>query len=116
MKREVLVNGVEIRGWRCRLPMAVNGPLYHMLSVDEATPVDYEFGDDDLPELKTFIFYDGSREGWLQAKHMALDLALYGEAVRYLGRPGIVAVYPGIRHTVYERRKLESIDHDRQAA
>lgn len=98
----------QIDGWKCRLPEDhdINGKLYPMVRVDEQTEVDYALYDE-LVEFKTFIFHDGSIAGRNQAMRIAESLQESGEAVRDLGLPGIVAIYPSVYHHIIERRRLE---------
>lgn len=77
---------------------------YPMILVDEADEVDYALAGDDVPELKSFIWHDGSDTGRRQAERMAKDLARHGRTVRYLDAPGIVGMCICNSHLVIERR------------
>jgi hypothetical protein len=94
----------QIMRWECRLPGDSDGRVWPMVCVDEQTEAEYQlYGD--LPECKTYIFHDGSAEGRAQAEAIARGLEKDGEAVRHLGRRGIVAIYNYCPwHRIYEVR------------
>lgn len=98
----------RIDSWKCRLPGDHNpdGKLYPMVRVDEQTEAEYALYDE-LAELKTFIFHDGSIAGRNQAERLAVSLFESSVAVRDLGLPGIVAIYPADCHKIIERRRME---------
>lgn len=105
-------SGVEIYGWRARIPGDFNTEPVPMLQVTDATVFDYEH-DLDHDRYDTTIWYTSERGKWT-AKRMALELAETGVAVLYPFE-GDIAYMVGARHQIIHisaQREQASDDRD----